>query len=187
MVSGLHFTSGMHKSRTLQTFDYVNQPYGAVHAALVANPLEIFHAATSSGAADAALAELRVSIGAVEIAAEIEIDVTSTQHARSPLGKPGFSFTLAWSSPRRPHWFPTMKAVLTIYPLSPTETQLDLDGVYDPPLGVFGAAVDAVVLHRFAEAAVAGFVRELATYLRTEVSRQRAEGAEQAPAARPSP
>ena len=177
----------MPTSRTLQTFDYVNQPYGAVRAALLANPQAMFHAATSTGTSDAASAELRVSIGAIDLAAEIEIDVISTQDALSPLSKPAYSFTLVWSSPRRPHWFPTMKAVLTIYALSPTETQLDFDGTYEPPLGVFGAAVDAVALHRFAEAAVAGFVRELAAYLRTEISRQRAEAAAPTPAARPSP
>ncbi len=177
----------MSKPRTLQTFDYVNQPYGAVRDALLADPKKVFHDATSSSASDAARAELRVNVGAVEVAAEIEIEVVSTQDALSPLHKPAYSFTLAWSSPRRPNWFPTMKAVLTIYPLSPTETQLDFDGSYEPPLGLFGAAVDAVALHKFAEASVAGFIRQVAAYLRNEISRQLAEAAPTAPATRPSP
>lgn len=177
----------MPKTRTLQTFDYVNQPYEAVRDALLADPHKVFHDSTSSGASDAARAELRVNVGAIEIASEIEITVTSTQDALSPLRKPAYSFTLAWSSPRRPNWFPTMTAVLTVYALSPTETQLDLDGAYVPPLGLFGAAVDAVAMHSFAQAAVKGFIHEVAAYLRNEISRQRAGGETPAPASRLSP
>jgi hypothetical protein len=174
----------MHNTHSLRAFDYVNQQYEAVRSVLRTDPRKVFHDATSSSAADAASAELRVNIGAIEIASEIEIEVISMQDAVSPLQKPAYSFNLAWSSPRRPNWFPTMTAVLTIYPLSPTETQLDFDGSYVPPLGLFGAAVDAVALHRFADAAVAGFIRELAAHLRNEISRQRVEAEHRAPAAR---
>jgi hypothetical protein len=177
----------MPRTRTLQAFDYVNQPYEAVRALLCANPRTTFHDATAIGAAEAARAELRAYVGAAEIAAEVEIDVISTRQALSSLGTPTYSFALAWSSPRRPNWFPTMQAALTISSLSPGATQLDLDGAYVPPLGLFGVAVDAVALHRFAEAAVAGFVRELAIYLRDEISLRRAEEVWPAPAMRLSP
>jgi hypothetical protein len=44
-----------------------------------------------------------------------------------------------------------MKADLSIYPLTATETQLDFKGVYEPPLGPLGEAVNAIVGHRIAE------------------------------------
>ena len=53
-----------------------------------------------------------------------------------------------------------MTAVLAVYPLTATETQLDFSGQYDPPLGAVGDAVDALVGHRIAEASVHRFVTE---------------------------
>ncbi|MEX2080937.1 MAG: site-specific integrase, partial [Dehalococcoidia bacterium] len=46
---------------------------------------------------------------------------------------------------QRPRLFPFMKAVLTAYPLTSTETQLDFSGRYLPPLGALGKALDAAV------------------------------------------
>ncbi|MBL9016240.1 MAG: hypothetical protein JNL83_18780 [Myxococcales bacterium] len=163
----------MIKHHELHCFDYVNHDYASVREALLADPLAIFRAATTRGARDAANSELRVVVGAMELAAEIEIDIVSTWPSRSPLGKPAQAITLTWKSPRRPGWFPTMSATLTCYALSSTETELDFDGTYDPPLGVFGAAIDAVALHEFAERAVANFVKEVASYLREEIGRRK--------------
>lgn len=70
---------------------------------------------------------------------------------------------------------------------SPTQTQLDFDGTYQPPLGAFGAVVDSLALHRFAEASVTGFVREVAGFLRNEISRRHAEADPTAHAVHPSP
>lgn len=177
----------MPKSRELHCDDYVGQPYEAVRDTLLSDPRGIFHRATVTSAAHAAGSELRVTVGAIEISAEIEIKVVSNQPALSPLHQPAHTLTLAWSSPRRPGWFPTMAATLTMYALSPTQTQLDFDGTYQPPLGVFGAVVDALALHRFAEASVTGFVREVAGFLRNEISRRHAAGDPTARAGRPSP
>ncbi len=161
----------MTKHHELHCFDYVNHDYESVRAALVAHPTAILHQATTRGAGEAAISELRMTIGAIELSAEIEIEIGSTSPARSPLGKPALAVALSWCSPRRPGWFPKMTATLTCYALTPTETQLDFDGTYEPPLGLFGAVVDAVAMHRFAERAVANFVREVASYLRDEIGR----------------
>ena len=59
-----------------------------------------------------------------------------------------------------------MTAVLTIYPLTATETQLDFLGNSDPPLGVVGDAMNAIVGRRIAEASVHRFVTDVARYLR---------------------
>ena len=43
-----------------------------------------------------------------------------------------------------------MKADLSIYPLTATETQLHFKGLYEPPLGPLGKALNAMVGHRIA-------------------------------------
>ena len=66
----------------------------------------------------------------------------------------------------RPRLFPLMKAELSIYPLTSTETQLDFSGVYEPPFGAVGKRMNAIVGHRIAEASVHRFVSDVAGYLR---------------------
>jgi hypothetical protein len=66
--------------------------------------------------------------------------------------------------------FPLMSSVLTIYPLTATETQLDFLGRYDPSLGVVGDAMDALVGRRIAEASVHRFITDVAQYLRDHIA-----------------
>lgn len=161
----------MTKRHELRCFDYVNRPYPQVNEALRANARAIFEHATRS-AADRAHdlgAELRVRLGAVEIAADIEIAVTEIADARSPANQPATRLDLTWKSKRRPGLFPEMSASLWAYALAPHETQLELVGSYDPPLGLFGDAIDAIALHRIAEESVQRFIQDVASYLRTEL------------------
>jgi len=59
-----------------------------------------------------------------------------------------------------------MNARLSVYALTARETQLDFLGQYEPPLGLLGGAMDAVVGHRIAEASVHRLVSDVARYLR---------------------
>ena len=68
-----------------------------------------------------------------------------------------------------PRLFPLMKADLFIYPITATETQLDFKGLYEPPLGILGKAINALVGHRIAEACVHRFVSDTAEYLRKTI------------------
>ena len=70
-----------------------------------------------------------------------------------------------------PGFFPVMKADLALYPLSSTETQIDLSGQYEPPMGPLGKALDAMVGHRIAEASVHRFVGAVADRLRQQMRR----------------
>ena len=63
-----------------------------------------------------------------------------------------------------------MRGRLSVYPLSRSETQLEFEGVYDPPLGLLGDAIDAMAGHRIAEASVLQFLRDVAALLRSELA-----------------
>jgi hypothetical protein len=153
-------------SHELHCYDYVNQPYELVRREILADPLAIFQRATSTGNSS----QLHVHIGALELGAEIAIEVLGVDENRAPLERPSTTLSLVWRSVRGTALFPLMTATLAIYPLTPTETQLALDGTYDPPLGVLGDAIDAVALRRFAQSSVASFIRETATYLRRSLT-----------------
>jgi hypothetical protein len=79
---------------------------------------------------------------------------------------PATRLQLEWEAAKMPRLFPLMKADLFIYPITATETQLDFEGLYEPPLGPLGKAVNAMVGHRIAEASVHRFVSDVAEYLR---------------------
>lgn len=168
----------MTKRHEFRCFDYVNRPYSQVKEALTANALAIFERATRSAAdhAQDVGAELRVRLGAVEIAADIAIEVTEIAGARSPANQAATQLNLTWKSKRRPGLFPEMTGSLWAYALSPRETQLELIGSYDPPLGLLGDAIDAIALHRIAEESVRRFITDVASYLRAELSDEPAAG-----------
>jgi hypothetical protein len=159
------------KRHELRCFDYVNRPYEQVKQALSTSALAIFERSTRS-AGDRGHdpgAELRVRIGAIEIAADITIEITEIPGARSPANRPATRLNLTWRSRRRPGMFPEMTASLWAYALAPRETQIELIGSYDPPLGLIGDALDAIALHRLAEESVRGFLADIAAYLSAEL------------------
>jgi hypothetical protein len=151
----------MMRPDTLHAYDYVNHPYERVRQALVAGPRHVFRQATSASAVDDAV--LRVHIAGVEVGAEIAIDIARTEEDDKA---PVLLIGLVWRAVNHPKAFPTMTATLRVFPLTPTETQLALEGTYAPPLGAVGAVLDAAVGHRFAEAAVNQFIRQVAAWLR---------------------
>jgi hypothetical protein len=161
----------MGKGRELQRYDYVNHPYAAVREALVADAVGVVQRATSRAAerVDSVGAKLRVNLGPIEVGAAIDVQVTKIEEVTA-FGGPATRLHLAWKAARRPELFPTMEATLTVYPLSPDETQLDFEGRYQPPLGPVGDLLDAMVGHRLAEAAVHRLVEDVAGWLRQHLA-----------------
>jgi len=156
----------------IRSYDYVNHPYAAVRDALVKDPAAVLRAATNAAAsrARAVAAALRVNIGPLDISAEIDVRVgeISEQTHDAPIS-PVTRIPLEWSAAQRAALFPIMNAELSVYPLTATETQLDFLGRYEPPLGIVGGALDAIVGHRIAEASVHRLVADVAIYLREHV------------------
>jgi hypothetical protein len=163
----------MTKGREIRCFDYVNHPYVRVRDVLAANALEVFRAATRAAAsrAHSVASQLRVDIDGIEVGADIEISVREIEErATGATSSPRTCLQLEWEAAKQPHLFPFMRAELAIYPLTPSETQLDFSGRYEPPLGVLGSAMDSIVGHRVAEVSVHRFVTDVAAYLRTTIA-----------------
>ena len=159
----------MAKLPEIHAYDYVNHPYAEVRDMLASQAVDVFRAATkaaTSRAHDVASA-LRVQVAGVEIRKDIVITVQSTVESRSPaLDTMVTQIDLEWEAAQSPRMFPLMRAVLRVYALTARETQLDLEGRYQPPLGPLGKVIDAVLGRRIAEASVHQFLTDVAAYLR---------------------
>lgn len=158
--------------REIRSYDYVNHPYDRVREALSADPRAVFSAATSaaSSRAQAVATQLSVNVGSLEVGTEIAVTVGAVQESGDTPSGRAARIPVSWEAAERPRLFPLMKAELAVYPLTPTETQLDFHGVYEPPGGWMGGAVDAVVGHRIAEASVKRLIADIARYLRETLS-----------------
>jgi hypothetical protein len=155
----------------IRVYDYVNRPYEVVRRRLSDDALGVFRNATKVAAqrANSLASELRVNIAGIEVGTDIAIKVRSIETIERTGRLPeSTKIVLEWEAAKMPRLFPFMRAELLIYPLTATETQLDLAGNYDPPLGIIGGALDAAVGHRIAEASVHQFISDVAVYLRTE-------------------
>jgi len=58
--------------------------------------------------------------------------------------------------------FPALDADITLSPAGDDATKLMVAGVYRPPLGVLGAGLDRVILHRIAESTIRVFAQDIA-------------------------
>jgi hypothetical protein len=149
--------------------DYVNHPYEIVRDALKQDALSVFQSATKSAdyRAQSIAAELHVDIGGIGVMTDIKISVKSVEEkVFEAVWAPATRLLLEWEAATMPRLFPLMKAQLSIYPLTATETQLDFLGFYKPPFGAVGKAMNAIVGHRIAEVSVHRFMSDVAAYLR---------------------
>jgi len=161
----------MSKGREIRCYDYVNHPYERVRDALGEDALAVFQAATTGAAsrAESIASQLRVNIAGLEVAKEIAIAVKNIEESVSH-SSPTTRLQLEWEAAESPRLFPLMRAELSIYPLTQTETQLDFAGLYEPPAGALGGAIDSIVGHRIAEVSVHRFVADVAAFLRKSLS-----------------
>ncbi len=162
-------------SSELHCYEYVNRPFDRVRKALSTDAVGLFERATqtATGRARALVSSLKVSIAGLEIGKNVVIRVSAIELDVSALGEiaPGaLRLDLAWEAETSSALFPAMRASLLAYPLSATETQLDLRGTYHSPGGVLGSAADSLIGHRIAQASVHRFLDEVATRLTQELA-----------------
>jgi len=159
----------MSTGREIRSYDYVNHPYELVRKALSQNALTVFQSATRAAAsrAQSVAAELHVGVGGIGVKTDIKILVKSIEEKVADASSTAATrLLLEWEAATMPRLFPLMKAELSIYPLTSTETQLDFSGVYEPPFGAVGKTMNAMLGHRIAEVSVHRFVSDVAAYLR---------------------
>ena len=159
-------------SREIRCFDYVNRPYAQVRDALSKDAPSLFRSATKAAAsrAQSVASELHVDVAGIGVEADIHISVSKIEEKQSEaVSGPVTIVEIEWEAATMPRLFPLMKAEISIYPLTGSETQLDFHGVYEPPLGAFGKAVNALAGHRIAEVSVHRFLGDVAGYLRTSL------------------
>jgi len=160
------------KEPQVRIYQYVNRPYGAVRELLRLRPEEVFQRATTSAAAraQAVAGSLHAAVGGLDVGVDVRIHVQSVRDEAGVAGmSPVTHVALAWEALRAPALFPVMKAQLSFWPLTASETQLEIEGAYRPPMGVVGNVVDAAIGHRVAEAAVHRFLDDIAEQLRREL------------------
>lgn len=159
----------MSTGREIRSYDYVNHPYERVRNALRQNALTVFQSATKAAAsrAQSVAAELHVDFGGIGVKTDIQIFVKGIEERVPDASSTAATrLQLEWEAATMPRLFPLMKAELSIYPLTSTETQLDFSGIYEPPFGAVGKTMNAIVGHRIAEVSVHRFVSDVAAYLR---------------------
>src|SRR6266540_2277014 len=162
------------KRREIRCYDYVNHPYEHVCDALRHDALTVFQAATKSAVSRArsVAAELHVDVGGIGIKADIKVCVKNFEEKVDVIPTPTTRLTLEWVAATMPGLFPFMNAELSVYPLTATETQLDFLGHYEPPFGMVGKAMNAIVGYRIAEVSVHRFLSDVAGYLRQTLAQQ---------------
>jgi hypothetical protein len=161
----------MSESRQVRVFDYVTVPYDRVRELLRSDAAGIFAraTATASDRARELLATLRLHVGPVEVGVDVQLKIGAITEDVPAVGDPWTRLDFTWQAAQGAAFFPTMEATLNAYPLSPNETQLDLQGRYRPPLGTLGTAIDATVGHRVAEATVLRLLRDVRMEIITEL------------------
>ena len=145
--------------------DRVERTYQSVHDALMMHANDIFHHATrtAESRAESVAADLHAKIAGVEFRKDVLIKINSYTEIEAD-SEQRMIVDLEWSSANATFLFPTMNAQLNVFPVG-DQTQLDFRGEYEPPLGMLGKAVDAVVGAKIAEASVHHFVEEVVEYL----------------------
>src|SRR5262249_23588647 len=135
----------MAQPHELRCYDYVNHPYAAVRDALRGDLGGIFERATkeAAGRAEALAASLKVDVGPLEVGTDVAIEPGGVEERdEGPVGRTPTTFIrLRWKAARAAALFPSMEAELVVYPLSRSETQLELRGRYAPPFGAVGSAL----------------------------------------------
>jgi hypothetical protein len=155
---------------TVRVYDYVNRPFARVATALADDAEAIIQRATHAASERAMKvgAKLHAHLGPIDVTTHVAIELGPQDETPLATGHSALRIPITWRAIKARRAFPVMEAELLVYALTPTETQIELAGSYDPPLGLLGRAIDKVLLHQIAEASVLQFVQDIARYLRED-------------------
>lgn len=143
----------------IHLYDAVNRPFGVVRGALVHKCVGLLEEAAAAGLTGARDTALDIAFGGLEVAKEVHLDVHGFKDipGHVPLGRVSIRCTPADHS----MLFPIIEADLEAEPIDDERTMMSLLGMYQPPLGLVGAALDRIGFHRLAETAFDRFFHRL--------------------------
>ncbi len=156
----------------VRSYQYIARPYDRVRAAFHQKGSLLIQTATraASARADDIGSTLHFVAKGFDVGVDVKIRVDEAHDEQAvTLNSPVTRLKLGWQAVRNTSLFPQLEGTLSAWPLSATETQIEIEGTYTPPLGAVGQALDALLLHRIAEAAVHRFVEDVVEQLRRDV------------------
>ncbi len=137
----------------------VDVPYERVRDRLRDEPESLL----GSAAEGAIVTTLHAHLGRRRVSRDMRIELVAFDE---PLGAAsGAHLLFRADASRNPDLFPHLEARLDAVPIAAERTALLFSATYKPPLGLLGGAVDAAVLHRFAEESLSRFLDDVAVRL----------------------
>jgi len=119
--------------------EYLRHPFERVRELLEADPGALLRAATAPDGASRAT--VHGGLGAFDFTADVDVEIGPMDD--TPVaGKASLRVPVEWRAARATAAFPVMHAELAIYPLGDKESEVELVGSYEPPLGPLGKAID---------------------------------------------
>jgi hypothetical protein len=112
------------KGREIRCYDYVKHPYQRVRDALKRDALTVFQSATKTAdsRAQTVAAELRVDFGGIGMQTDINIVIKSVdERVPGPSSIPATRLRLEWEAGTMPRFFPLMKGIISLYPLTSSQ------------------------------------------------------------------
>jgi hypothetical protein len=162
----------MNEPQPLKILGYVDRPYDAVRNLLQTRGGELLQRATMSAGdtTQALIARLRVGVAGLEVGVEVRVEVTRKPAEPEVAGLPEVSHVgVSWKAAHGESLFPSMRGDLSATPLTFGDTRIAFEGVYTPPFRSVGRALDALIGHRVAEAAVHRFVLDVVEQIRRQL------------------
>lgn len=155
----------------IHLYDAVAVPFDSVRRLLRDHPDRVLCEAAARGEAGAeeSVTALELDVAGFRVAKEVDLEVLS--FADIPGRIPRARVQLRWEPVDHSSLFPPIEADLEAEPVEDTRSMLSLLGIYRPPLGAIGAAVDKVVLHHVAETAMRHFFHHLLHRIKVEADR----------------
>ncbi len=163
--------AAMSDAPKVRCYQYIDRPYAQIGGLLRTRSLPLMEHASRSAAARASslTTSLRIAVGGIELGIEVRPRIERPREEEGIAGmSPVTRVDLAWEAAHSQGLFPSMQATLSAWPLSSTETQIEIEGEYRPPLGPVGKVLDAALLHRIAEASVHRLLDDLIEQIRIE-------------------
>jgi hypothetical protein len=116
------------------------------------------------------IARLRVGVAGLDVGVEVRVQLTGRPAEPAVAGLPEVSHLgVSWKAAHADALFPSMKGDLSATTLTFGDTRIVFEGVYTPPFNGVGKALDALIGHRVAEAAVQRFVLDVVEQIRREL------------------